>query len=128
MNEKVYLDHILLVVKDLKSSIDFYRLIGFEYGGTIQRPKDQVAVMSMGSNKLELMCLPKGEETYIQLRKESDIGFRHIGFKVKDVNGIYQQLKDKINFKSPPKETEGRPGRLSVFFNDPDGNELHFVN
>lgn len=127
MNENANLDHILLVVKDLKSSIDFYSLIGFEYIETIQRPKDQVAVMSMGSSQLELMCLPKGKETYMPLRKESDIGFRHIGIKVKDVNEIYQQLKDKISFVSPPKETAGRPGRLTVFFHDPDGNELHFV-
>jgi catechol 2,3-dioxygenase-like lactoylglutathione lyase family enzyme len=127
MNSDASFDHILIVVKDLDNSIEFYNIIGFKHTETIQRPKDRVAVMQMGQVKIELMCLPEGKETYRLMRKDSDIGFRHIGIKVKNVNEIYQRLNEEINFASPPKEIEGRPGRLSVFFHDPDGTELHFL-
>ncbi|MCX6655535.1 MAG: VOC family protein [Candidatus Bathyarchaeota archaeon] len=127
MNSDASFDHILIVVKDLDYSIEFYNLIGFKHIETIQRPKDRVAVLKMGQVKIELMCLPEGNETYRLMRKDSDIGFRHIGIKVKNVNEIYQRLNEKIKFASPPIEIEGRPGRLSVFFHDPDGTELHFL-
>ncbi len=127
MNSDANIDHILIVVKDLEHSIEFYNLIGFKHIETIQRPKDRVAVMQMGQVKIELMCLPEGKETYQLMRKNSDIGFRHIGIKVKNVNETYQRLIEKIKFVSPPIEIEGRPGRWSVFFHDPDGTELQFL-
>ena len=127
MNNDASFDHVLIVVKDLDHSIEFYDLIGFKHIETIQRPNDRVAVMQMGQVKIELMCLPEGKETYRLMRRDSDIGFRHIGIKVKNVDEIYHRLNGVIKFASPPIEIEGRPGRWSVFFHDPDGTELHFL-
>ena len=56
-------DHVLIVASDLERSIEFYTLIGFEHLETIQRPNDRVAVMRLGSIKIELMNLPEGKET-----------------------------------------------------------------
>ena len=120
-------DHVLVVVKDLESSIRFYKLLGFEHIETILRPDDRVAVMRLGSVKVELMNLPKGDETYLHPRKLSDIGFRHIGFKVENLEEVYMNLKDKIQFDSHPRIIEGRNNRVTVFFKDPDGVEMHFV-
>ena len=120
-------DHILIVVKDLERSIDFYKLLGFEHVHTIQRPNDRVGVMRAGETKIELMCLPEGLETYRPPRKITDTGFRHIGIKVDDVGKMYEKLKDKIHFDSPPRQVAGRGDRLTVFFEDPDGVEIHFV-
>lgn len=77
--------------------------------------------------KLELMKLPTGTETYRHPRINSDVGFRHIGFKVDDINEIYDSLKDKINFDSSPEISAGRGGRKILFFKDPNGIELHFI-
>ena len=121
------LDHILIVVKDLKNSICFYKLLGFEHLNTINRPRDRVAVLKLGETKIELMNLLEGRETIQPPRKLSDLGFRHIGFKVKDVEEIYEKLKDKIIFEGPPRKIAGRGNRLTVFFKDPDGVEMHFV-
>jgi len=41
---------------------------------------------------------------------------------------VYRRLKDKIRFESPPIPIAGRAGRMTVFFSDPDGVELHFVH
>jgi len=121
------LDHILIVAKDLERSIQFYTLLGFEHLETIQRPNDRVAVLRLGGVKIELMNLPEGKETERTPRVLTDTGFRHIGFKVDDVTEVYERLKDKIEFASPPRKIAGRGDRTTVFFKDPDGVEMHFV-
>ena len=123
----VAFDHILIVVKDLERSIKFYELLGFDHVETIQRPDDRVGVMRLGEVKIELMCLREGLETHRLPRKITDLGFRHVGFKVEDVEETYEGLKGLIQFNSPPRPIAGRGGRLTVFFKDPDGVELHFV-
>lgn len=120
-------DHILIVVRDLERSIEFYTLIGFEHLETIQRPNDRVAQMRLGDVKIELMNHPEGKETLRDPRKPTDIGFRHIGFKVDDLTAVYERLKDRISFDSPPRKVAGRGNRMNVFFKDPDGVEMHFV-
>jgi len=120
-------DHVLIVARDLERSIEFYTLIGFEHLETIQRPKDRVAVMRLGGVKMEIMNLPEGEETLREPRRLTDLGFRHIGFKVDDLTAVYERLKDKISFDSPPRKIQGRGNRMTVFFKDPDGVEMHFV-
>lgn len=120
-------DHVLIVVKDLERSIEFYGLLGFELLEIIQRPRDRVAVMRLGGVKVELMNLPDGEETYRRPRTLSDTGFRHMGFSVDDVEAVYERLKDKIDFHAPPRMIQGRGNRMTVFFKDPDGVEMHFV-
>jgi glyoxylase I family protein len=120
-------DHVLIVARDLERSIEFYSLLGFEHLETIQRPNDRVAVMRLGNVKIELMNLPEGKETTREPRKLSDLGFRHIGFKVDDLEEVYDRLKDKISFQAPPRKIPGRGNRMTVFFKDPDGVEMHFV-
>jgi glyoxylase I family protein len=120
-------DHVLIVACDLELSIEFYSLIGFEHLETIQRPNDRVAVMRLGDVKVELMNLPEGKETQRKQRKPTDLGFRHIGFKVDDLTAVYERLKDKISFDASPRKIAGRGNRMTVFFKDPDGVEMHFV-
>lgn len=127
MKNETAFDHVLIVVKDMEKSINFYKLIGFEHLETIQRPSDWVGVMKLGPVKIELMHQKEGRETYRPERKITDIGFRHIGFRVNDVQKIYDELKEVIEFDSPPVPIAGRQGRKTVFFSDPDGVELHFV-
>jgi catechol 2,3-dioxygenase-like lactoylglutathione lyase family enzyme len=117
----------LITIIDIKASIEFYQLLGFKHIETIQRPNDQLVVMSKDNLKLELMKLPSGTETYRLPRINSDVGFRHIGFKVDDIQEIYVRLKDKIKFDSPPEISAGRGDRKILFFKDPNGIELHFI-
>jgi len=127
MASGVAFDHVLIIVQDLERSIEFYKLLGFHHIETIQRPEDRVGVMRLGETKIELMCLPEGRETHRPRRRLTDIGFRHLGFRVDDIDEVYNQLKDKIRFDSPPTPMAGRAERMTVFFADPDGVELHFV-
>ena len=120
-------DHVLIVARDLERSIEFYTLIGFEHLETIQRPNDRVAVMRLGGVKIELMNLPEGKDTLREPRKLTDLWFRHIGFKVDDLSAVYERLKDEISFDSTPRKIAGRGNRMTIFFRDPDGVEMHFV-
>jgi hypothetical protein len=74
---KINIDHILIVVKDLEETISFYQHLGFKHLETIKRPNDTVGVIKKDNLMIELMQLPKGDETYRAPRKNSDIGFRH---------------------------------------------------
>lgn len=124
---KINTDHILIVVKDLEDTIHFYRHLGFIHVETVNRPNDTVGVMEKDGLKLELMKLPDGEETHRKPRKNSDIGFRHIGFKVENVQEVYESLRDRIQFDGPPVNSAGRGDRKILFFKDPNGVELHFI-
>ena len=127
MASGVSFDHVLIVVEDLDRSIRFYKLLGFEHLETIHRPDDRVGVMRLGRTKMELMCLREGMETHRPPRRVTDIGFRHIGLRVDSVEEAYERLRGLIRFDSPPRPIAGRKGRMTVFFRDPDGVELHFV-
>lgn len=124
---KINVDHILFVVKDLENTINFYRHLGFTHVETVNRPNDIVGVIKKDNLMIELMQLPDGYETYREQRKNSDIGFRHIGFRIEDINEVYERLKDKIQFDGPPVHSAGRGDRKLLFFKDPDGVELHFI-
>ena len=124
---KIITDHILIVVKDLEDTIRFYGHLGFRHVETINRPNDKVGLMEKDGLKLELMKLPDGEETHRRPRRNSDIGFRHIGFKVEDVQEVYEGLRDRIRFDGPPVSSAGRGDRKILFFKDPNGVELHFI-
>jgi len=124
---KINVDHILLIVKDLENTIRFYKHLGFTHVETIERPNDQLGVMKKDNLTIELMQLPKGDETYNEPRKNSDIGFRHIGFRVENLQEVYESLKDKIQIDGPPVHSAGRGDRKLLFFKDPNGVELHFI-
>ena len=124
---KINVDHILIVVKDLKDTIRFYRHLGFTHVETIARPNDTVGVIKKDGLMIELMQLPPGEETYREPRKNSDIGFRHLGFRVDDIQEVYESLEDKIEFDGLPVNSAGRGDRRLLFFKDPNGVELHFI-
>ena len=124
---KINVDHILLVVKDLENTINFYGHLGFTHLETVKRPNDIVGVIKKDNLMIELMQLPEDHETYRDPRKNSDIGFRHIGFRVEDMEEVYESLKDKIQFDGPPVISVGRGDRRLLFFKDPDGVELHFI-
>jgi catechol 2,3-dioxygenase-like lactoylglutathione lyase family enzyme len=124
---KINIDHILFIVKDLENTISFYQHLGFTHVETIKRPNDTVGVIKKDNLMIELMQLPQGDETYREPRKDSDIGFRHIGFQVEDMQEVYENLKDKILFNGPPVHSAGRGDRKILFFKDPNGVELHFI-
>ena len=113
---KINVDHILFVIKDLEKTINFYRHLGFTHVDTVNRPNDIVGVIKRDNLTFELMQIPEGHETYREPRKNSDIGFRHIGFRVEDINEVYESLKDKIQFDGPPVHSAGRGDRKLLFF------------
>ena len=64
---KINVDHILFVVKDLESTINFYRHLGFTHLETVNRPNDIVGIIKKDNLMIELMQLPEGLGTSVSM-------------------------------------------------------------
>jgi catechol 2,3-dioxygenase-like lactoylglutathione lyase family enzyme len=117
------IESVLINVADVRRSVDFYlkhldaRLIG---------------AMSEESATLDLVTatirLSRVDALQPSTWKGDDLqrGFRHLGFKVADVDDRVARLKaDGVAFHLDPLDAEGGV-RISFFF-DPDGTLLEFV-
>lgn len=139
------LNHVGITVSNLECSIDFYVGLGFgappehwvftiegewiarlvaEPGAVIR-----VAFLPMDDLVLELLEYqsPEGEKT--NTRPNRDAGAMHVALNVDDVDAIYERLKDRVSFNSPPQTVETGPwaGNKVAYFSDPDGTPVEFV-
>jgi catechol 2,3-dioxygenase-like lactoylglutathione lyase family enzyme len=149
----ITLDHIALMVSDLEKSLDFYRdLLGFELlspeehiGGPVA---EMVKVPDVHMREYRLVP-PGGVNGYqrgegagqitldlIQwITPESPrerypihhVPSAHICFGVEDLPAVYERLKDKVEFVSPPVRFTGEGEWHVLFFYDPDGNLIELV-
>lgn len=114
------LGHIVLYVRNLNQSADFYRdVLGFK---EIAR-KDYVAVFSSGRTHHELLLIEVGGSVKKERRIEP--GLYHIGFKIGDgheeIKKVWKELSEKnvsVVGASDHSITH------SIYILDPDGNEL----
>lgn len=131
------IDHVNLVVTDLNRAIEFFTLLGFEVlhqgdleGEWISRIVGLEAVqahyVSLGlpqsQTKLELIHYHRPA-----VRKDPDIrqangqGFRHIAFRVSDLDAVYAKLEAAgVEFLSEIQIYEVKQKKL-VYFYGPEG-------
>ena len=144
MIEKI--NHVSITVKNLDQVIDWFRnKFGctniwepYEYkGGFIEKcvglPGAHLRVQKVQVQDFVLEFIqylsPPGKELK---GNTNDVGYPHIGFVVDDINGMYEDLKQKgVQFKSPPiKNTdESNPmvGWQMVYLWGPEGMTLELV-
>lgn len=134
------LDHVCLIVGDLKRSIKFYRgLMGLklhkvtriegEYPQKVlgvKGVKISYAKLSVRASRgkrgsvLELHCWQRP-------RVSAKKSYSHISFGVKDLDGEYRRLREKgVKFVSKP--VTAPDGHAKICFGlDPDGNRIEFI-
>lgn len=117
------IENIQINVTDVARSADFYRtFIQAELVGEISEER---AVLDLVTATFELVRVENaGDSTW----EGDDLqrGFRHIGFKVADLDALVEPLKAAgVPFHLDPLEAEG--GVRITFFYDPDGTLLEFV-
>lgn len=128
----VSVNHVCLIVSDMQKSLNFYRdLLGFNiiYDKTQNDPDMKlrnVLLITPTHFKLELdqFYRPHG----IKLKSHSIflIAYNHIGIEVKDVNVVYNILKQhKVATYSKPV-ADKKLGFSYFFAKDPDGNYIEF--
>jgi lactoylglutathione lyase len=101
---------LCLKVGDIARSLAFYQKLGFrQTGGTIG---EKCVIMQYGACRIALY------QDYL----ENNL----LNFRGGNVMEIAQQLEERgIAAKKPPSEDE--EGNQSLLVQDPDGNELYFV-
>ena len=114
------LGHVVLYVKDIKKSADFYRdTLGFK---ELFR-EDKIAAFSGGRTHHELLLIEVGGN--LKTGKRIEPGLYHIGFKIGDgheaIEEVWQELKEKeVTIVGTGDHTITH----SIYILDPDGNEL----
>ena len=119
-NAVLGLDHLVLRVKDLAASIDFYkRVLGARVERELQQPR--LVQLRIGDSLLDLVPGPK--------RRESGANLDHFALRVAPFDPA--SLKRRLRrFGIEPGKVAERYGAEgygpSIYFNDPDGNMIEF--
>jgi catechol 2,3-dioxygenase-like lactoylglutathione lyase family enzyme len=124
----IQLEHINLVIKDLNRSLTFYRAAfphwrirakgGGEWYG---KPRTWV---HLGDDYQYLALNEFGEGDNRDLSGHQ-VGLAHFAFSVNDIDGVIDRLQQAgFEIINPGSE---EPYRRNVYFVDPDGFEVEFV-
>ena len=131
------MDHINIVASDLAKSIDFFTQFGFKISVEpsplsgdwisnivgLESVQANYAVLTMtnSTTNIELTQYdwpPSQRDPNIT--KANQIGFRHLAFRVSDIEMLVQKLQDKgIAFLSPI-QTYHKTGKKLVYLQGPD--------
>ena len=130
------LRHVGVLVHDLDMSVRLYTdVFGFKVMNKgVVMGKFAEELFNLSNFHLTYVKLKsKGCSTRLELWKIKDFlpaeekGFSHIALTVKDLNKVYEQLKErKLKFFSPPIKARDSQVRL-CFCKDYDGNILELV-
>lgn len=113
---------ILLNVTDVARSVDFYRrFLGVE----VREQDDDGALLDAVVADLRLVRVPAGAAS-TWVADDLQAGFRHIGFKVSDLDARVEALHAAgVPFQLEPIHAEGEV-RITFFY-DPDGTLVELV-
>ncbi|WP_019613847.1 VOC family protein [Psychromonas ossibalaenae] len=124
----IRLEHLNLVVKDIQISLAFYQAAFPEWiirdGGESEwygKPRNWV---HFGDHNLYLTLNDNGEQESRKLTGHQ-VGIAHFAFEVGDIEGLTHRLQN-AGFKPRIRGPE-HPFRQNIYFIDPDGNEVEFV-
>ncbi len=133
--------HTGIVVKDLESSLHFYRdLLGLQIIKKMEETGDyidnisslkkvQVATVKMSSPSGQMIELLKynSHPAEQKMREICEIGISHIAFTVDDLDAEYERLKGKgIQFNSPPQLSPDGYAKVT-FCRAPEGTLIELV-
>jgi LAO/AO transport system kinase len=110
-------DHIGIAVRSLAESLPFYteqmgmKLLGRE---TIEHEKVQVAMLSAGPSRIELLQAASRESTIGKFLEKRGPGLHHVAMRVDDMPGVLERLKNSgARLLNEPRRGAG--GHLYVF-------------
>ena len=127
MVEKV--DHIGVLVEDIKSSREIYERLGIELVKTerVTEFDVEIAFMSSGTELIELVEPLSADNEFTRLLEEHDqAGFlHHIAFRVTDIEAVLQDLKQAgVALRDPTPRTGAGDARVA-FLEQQAGNGVN---
>lgn len=117
------LGHIVLYVKDLKRSVDFYeKVLGWK---RVDTPSSMpAAAFSGGSTHHELLLIELGDMAEPK-GSNLQIGLYHFGLKVGDSDDeLREAIKTLAKNGITPSGSGNHHVTHSIYLKDPDGNEI----
>ena len=115
-----------IFVSDINASLKFYQEnLGLKKEGELDLPFGKMYRLSYGKSFFKLIdpkeLPPKGPAGLTD-----QLGYRYVTFPVTNISEICETLKEKgVKFTFP--ETELMPGVRIAMVQDPDGNNVEFV-
>lgn len=115
-----FIDHIVLIVKDVKRTADFYSRF---LGKPLQLEKEQVA-FQIGETKL-FFGLPYGE---YEKHDKDKYGLNHLAFGVRSLTELrkFEEILNKVGIKHSGIQIDKYGKKEFIWFDDPDGIRLEF--
>ncbi|WJR33042.1 VOC family protein [Mycobacteroides immunogenum] len=112
--------HVVIKVRSLEKSLDFYtRILGLKVMGTID---PAVVFLSTGRDHHELGIAQLGDEA--PDGKFYQIGMEHFAFKLRNEDDLIEAYETLLHEKVQIAYTVNHGVTKSIYFYDPDGNEL----
>ena len=121
-----HIDHVVLTVKDVNKTIDFYtNILGFElniYG------KDEKKALNFGSYKLNIHSFDKSYEPIAKNPLSGSLDICLVSTTpLKEIMSFLNEKNIPIEL-GPIRRTGATQMILSIYIRDPDGNLLEIAN
>ena len=118
--------HTNVRVRDIETSLRFYRALGFEPRGRLQFDGAYNVYLGLpgDGDTLELTVNEGREEPY-----DLGTGYGHVALAVEDLDGLLARLADDgIEPEKPPYAPGGREEFRICFVADPDGYRIELID
>jgi catechol 2,3-dioxygenase len=114
--------HVVIKVRDIERSRKFYRdVMGLQVMMELPRPK-MAFFASNGRDHHEIACMEVGKDA--KAPEWHQVGLVHIAFRLKDEEELRSAFKVLKDNDVPISFTVDHGITKSVYFSDPDGNQL----
>jgi glyoxylase I family protein len=129
-------DHLDLVVTDLKRSLEFYggllEPLGFTRASEIEGERGERVVYLGGTGGPSVSLRERLSDAHATPYDRYAVGIHHLAF----VAGSREQVEERTEWlrergaeiESSPRKYDYTPGYYAVFFYDPDGIKLEIVH
>ncbi len=114
-----------IYVRDLKGTVEFYKILGFAVATTVPEQGDPIfAMMTCGTATFMFQTFSSIENT-LPVISRTDGGSLLLYIKVKNIRGLFEKIKDKVTILQGLEKTFYGATEFSI--KDPNNYMLTFA-
>jgi catechol 2,3-dioxygenase-like lactoylglutathione lyase family enzyme len=123
MNDKLRFEGLTLTVDSVQRSIDFY---SGKLGLKVEwNSVPAFAMIRIGAGTIGLLAMAEASKEGVEASSPAQKSAIHVEFSTDDLDGLYEELKQKgVEFHQPPHD---EPWERSMTAFDPDGYAVEFA-
>lgn len=125
--------HVAISVRNLANSQTFYEKLGFREVHHYEAPDNSLSIVHLKLDEVVLEIFAYAQNANVsplEMDEANDlpqIGVKHIGLHVADVNGSYEEMQEAGYKIASPAVKHGRTQIDYFFIKDPDGMWVEIV-